>query len=247
MSEAVSFLLLFSILLSVSITGAVFGIESLDTASQGETSVSAHRSLEAVRADMYDLSDGAAYRSTDLRMAGGSLQYAPVISITVTAAAGEQTMEPVTIHPVPIVSNVGSTEFLFVSGAIVRHQPDGGILKTGPRFRIETEQSILPLLNTSHGDGPTSVGGTGRSSLVSYRGSEETRRFEPVGPTGLPLLATVMVSVVSPWPSIWEQYFDSDPRYEMVAVDEMASTVTAEFRTKRVFVRATNVEVRFDE
>lgn len=246
-SEAVSFLLLFAILLGVSITGAVFGIESLDTASRGEASVSAHRSLEAVRADMYDLSTGASYRSTDLRLSGGTLRYAQPIAITITATTGTETMEPVTLRVVPIVADTDLTEFRLVSGAILLHQADGGVVRVAPRLRIDEQQSIMSLMNTSHGDGPAGVGGTGAISVVSYRESDQVRRFDPVDATGSPALATVKMTVVSPRPSVWYRFFVIDTRFDKAVMDESMSTASAEFRTRRLFIKATDVRVRFDD
>lgn len=245
-SEVVSFLLIFSLLISVSITGAVFGIDSLETASRDDTIHFAERSLDTLRADMYDLSSGAAYRSTDIEMVEGSIRYADPISITVTAESTVGEMDPFTIHPQPIVYDLGTYDLLIVSGAVILQQPDGGVVKTGPILRIGPEQSILPLLNSTHEDGPASVGGSGTASVVSYRWGETTRRYEPTDAGGTPINATVTVSVETPRTKQWRSYFAGDPRFENVTVDEGTDTVRAQFTTKRVYIKATDVKVRFD-
>lgn len=247
LSETVSFLLLFAILLSVSITGAVFGIDSLETASQGRNDMSAYRSLEAVRGDLYDLTAGATYRTTDLRISEGSLRYGRPISITFTATDGTETMEPVSIRTVPIVADAGSSEFRLLSGAILIHQTDGGIVRIGPRLRIDEEQSIIPLLNTTPGEGPVSVGGSGNIAVVSYRDRERVRRFEPVDEAGSSTLATVRITLQTPRPSVWHQFFVADNRFENAVIDEHLGTVSAEFRTRRLSIKATDVEIRFDD
>lgn len=245
-SEVVSFLLIFALLISVSITGAVFGIDTLETASRGDTVHLAERSHEALRSDMYDLSSGAAYRSTEIDMAGGTLRYADPITITVTAESSAGTMEPVTIRPRPIVIDPGAYELLFVAGAIVLQQPDGGVLKAGPVMRIEHDQSILLFLNTTRGDGPASVGGSGTAAIVSYRWDERVHRYEPTDGDGDPVDATVSMTVETPRTAQWRSFFESDSRFENVTVSEPSRSVRAEFVTRRLYIKTTDVEVRFD-
>jgi hypothetical protein len=245
-SEVVSFLLIFALLIGVSITGAVFGIDTLETASRGDTIHLAERSHELLRADMYDLSSGAAYRSTEVDMAGGALRYTDPITITVTAESSTGTMEPITIHPRPIVIGSGVYELLFVAGAIVLQQPDGGVHKAGPVVRIEHDQAILLFLNTTRGDGPESVGGSGTAAIVSYRWDERVHRYEPTDEDGDPVEATVSMAVETPRTAQWRSFFESDPRFENVTVSESPRSVRAEFATRRLYIKTTDVAVRFD-
>lgn len=245
-SEVISFLLLFAVLIGVSITGAVFGIESLEEASEGDDIHAAEGAMGAVRADLYDLSNGAVYRTTEIKLHSGALRYGNSINITITASTGGESELVHSVRPQPIVYDLGPVDVVYVAGAVLLDQPDGGTVKTGPSLKIGSEQAIVPLVNTSYAAGPTGIGGSGIGYVVGYRSDETVRRYEPLDADGNPVEATITIEVETPRTKQWRLYFDSSPNFENVVVDETRVTVFAEFRTQRLFIKSTNVEVRFD-
>lgn len=246
-SEAVGFLLVFSIIMGVSISAAVFGIESLENASDPDSIHAASSSLALLRSDMYDLADGASYRSTELDLADGALRYGDPIRITVEATSSSGSMESITVRPQPIVYDLGRIELISIAGAILLVQEHGGVMKIEPMIRIDDQRMILPLLNTSHEDGPTSVGigGEGIAYVVGYRWETDVRQYEPLDADGDPVTATVTVTMETPRARSWQQYFEDHPRFQNVVVDDDGDQVSAQIVTKRVYVSVVHVHVRF--
>lgn len=245
-SEVISFLLLFAVLIGVSITGAVFGIESLEEASRGDDVHAAIGAMETVRSDMYDLGSGAVYRSTEIGLNSGSLRYAEPVNITITADSGGETVLVQSVRPQPVVYDLGSVQVIYSAGAVVQDQPDGGVVKVGPAFRIDTEQAILLVVNSTFAAGPAGIGGRGTGYVVGYRVDDAVQRFEPTDPDGTPIETVVTVSIETPRTEPWRLYFESSPQFDEVTVDSDSETVTAEFVTKRLYVKVTDVDVRLD-
>lgn len=245
-SEVISFLLIFSLLIGIAISTTVFGINSLETARNGDELHQALASMQHLRADVADLSDGAVYRSTRILLYDhGSLRYGDPITIVVEATTATGSMDPVTIHPHPIVYELGPTDMVYVSGGVLQAQSDGGLLRTSPRFHIAPDQSIIRLVNTTYGAGPTGVAG-GTFYVVSYRTAVDTRRYEPTNQSGDSLPATVTITIESPRTQYWAQYFETDPRFHTVSLNTTTNQVSAQFTTHRLFIQTTSIDVRFD-
>lgn len=245
-SEVFSFLLLFAVIIGVSITSAVFGIESLEAASEGDDVHAAIGAMGTLRANMADLSNGAVYRVTEAGMNSGALRYGEPINISITATTADDSVLVLSVRPQPIVFDLGPVDVVYVAGAVLLDQPEGGIMKAGPSLKIGAEQAIIPLVNTTFAAGPSGIGGSGIGYVVGYRSDETVRRYEPIDADGNPVEATITIAVETPRTKQWRLYFDSSPNFENVVVDETRGTVLAEFRTKRLFIKSTNVEVRFD-
>ena len=247
-SQVLGFLLVTAMILAGSVIGGIIGIDTLQQATSGEPIHAAESSMNNVQADLYDLSGGAPHRSTDVEITDGQLKYGKEVTITVEATSSNATMSTQVIKPDSLIYDTGSAEVIVVGGAVFLQQDGGVIMKSEPSFRIDQEQAIVPLLNTTHQDGPSSlaIGGDGTAYVVSYNWDTTTERFEPTDADGNPIVANVTITIESPRAGEWADYFRDDGRFSNVSYDEATDTVSASFETKRVFVRTTESHIRYD-
>lgn len=247
LSNVLWVLIFFGIIVVFSIAGAMFGFSALENASGGDNRAAAQAGMANVRADMYDIAGGAPYRTTTVDVEDGALTYGEPIKIEITATTGGDSMATQTIRPTPIVYTLGDTRFVFVSGAVFLQQPNGEIIKEDPSFRISEKQAIIPLINTTHHDGPkrVSVDGDGKVYVTGHKWNTSATRFEPTQ-DGDPVEATATIRVQTPRTKMWRSWFEQRARFSNVQVDEGTNTVTAEFSTKRLYVRTIQTRVKLD-
>lgn len=247
-SEALGFILIIAIISFGSVIGGVIGMEQLAQSTQGQPIQAAETGMTNVQSDLYDLSQGAPHRTTEVELTDGQLKYGNEVTITVEATSSNGTMNTQVIEYQPLIYDTGRAKLIVSGGAVFLQQGDGVVMKSEPKYRIDSEQAIIPLLNTTHQDGPSSLGVGGDGSLViaAYNWETTTERFEPKDTDGNPLVASVTITIESPRTGEWAEYYREDSRFTDVTYDEATNTVSASFETKNVFVRTTEAHIRFD-
>ena len=246
-SGVLGFILFFAIITTLVGAGAFFGISSLDKVSSSDGQAAAKSSMLQVRGDMYDLASGVPFRTTELELFDSTVEYGDPITISISATSSNGTMETQIIKPRPIVYNINDVQYVYVSGAVFLQQDHGAVIKEGPSFRIDQEQAIIPLINTTHHDGPPvlSYAGDGTGYVVGHKWDSNVTRFEP-SEGGDPVTATATMTVKTPRTKMWRKWFENNPRFSNVQVDDAQNTVSAEFQTKRLFIKTVDVRVKFD-
>jgi len=247
LSNVIWAIIFFGIITFMTIGGAVMGFNALDDASGGDSRAAAQSGMLQVRGDMYDLVGGAPYRTTTLDIQDGALTYGSPIRIKVSASTGSETMDTQVIQPTPIIYDAGDYQYVFVAGAVFLEQDDGMIIKEGPSFRIAQKEAIIPLINTTHHDGPkhVSVGGNGQGYVTGHKWDTTSTQFEPTS-DGDPVETTVTMEIESPRYEMWVSWFEQRSRFSNVNVDEDANTVSAEFTTNRLYVQTIQTRVRLE-
>ncbi|MDS0243149.1 MULTISPECIES: hypothetical protein [unclassified Haloferax] len=246
-SNVLAFILFFGLITTFVGAGAFFGISSLDQVSGSNGQAAAQSSMMQIRGDMYDLSSGAPLRTTELELLDSTVKYEDPITISISATSSNGTMETQVVKPRPIVYHINDVQYVYVSGAVFLQQDDGAVMKEGPSFRVDQEQAIIPLINTTHHDGPPtlSYAGDGTGYVVSHKWESNVTRYEPQE-DGDPITATATMTVKTPRTKMWSKWFENNPRFSNVQVDNAQNTVSADFQTKRLFIKIVDVRVKFD-
>lgn len=246
-SNVLGFILFFGIITTLVGAGAFFGINSLNQVTNSDGQAAAQSSMLQVRGDMYDLASGAPLRTTELELLDSTVKYGAPITISISATSSNGTMETQVVKPTPVVYNINDVRYVYVSGAVFLQQDHGAVMKEGPSLRIDQEQAIIPLINMTHHDGPPtlSYAGDGTGYVVSHKWESNVTRFEPQD-GGDPVTATATMTVRTPRTKMWAKWFENNPRFSNVQVDDAQNTVSAEFQTKRLFIKTVDVRVKFD-
>lgn len=246
-SNVVGFILFFGIITAFVGAGAFFGISSLDQVTNSDGQAAAQSSMLQVRGDMYDLASGAPLRTTELELLDSNVEYGEPIMISISATSSNGSMSTLVVKPTPIVYNINDVRYVYVSGAVFLQQDHGAVMKEGPSFRIDQEQAIIPLINTTHHDGPPalSYAGDGTGYVISHKWESNVTRFEPQDGSD-PITATAKMTVKTPRTKMWVKWFENNPHFSNVQADDAQNTVSAQFQTRRLFIKIVDARVKFD-
>lgn len=247
LSNVIWAVIFFGVITFMTIGGAVMGFNALDEASGGDSRAAAQEGMLQVRGDMYDLAGGAPYRTTTVDVQDGALTYGSPIQIELSASTGSESMETQVIEPTPVIYELGDYQYVFVAGAVFLEQDNGRIIKEGPSFRIAEKEAIIPLINTTHHDGPehVSVGGDGQGYITGHKWDTSSTQFQPTA-DGDPVEATATMKIETPRYEMWASWFRQQSRFTNVNVDGDANSVSAEFTTNRLYVQTIQTRVRLE-
>lgn len=237
-SEVVAFLLVFAVLLSVSLAGAVYGVESLETATAGEATHANDRALMTLRADLADLTHGATARSTIVRLPAGQLSFGDPIEVRVVVETTGTRTDLVRVTSTPIVVGVGKASGVYEAGAVTRVYPNSATVVARPSWRIDPDQTLLTLVDTRPIGGPTAVGSDSAGIESRVLRTEVASADPPAAPQ------RVELTIETPRAAAWGRAFDHNPHLDTVTVDDKASTVTIAFDTAAIAVKTTVIGVR---
>lgn len=242
-SEVVSFLLLFAVLLGVGLAGAVYGVESLGAATDAEAVHAGERAMGTFRADLADLAVGASHRSTSMAGPPVTLRFAEPSRLHIEVVTSEGVVDLADIRPTAVSYDAGPASVTYETGALLWSDGKSGRLLSGPTWRIDREQTVVTLFNTSQSGGPTTFRGETARIQSTVRKSEvsalDATRFPDVD------TLTVRVTLTTPHASAWGRHLDRDDRFEHLSVDTGSATVVAAFTTESIVVKTLHVDVRF--
>ncbi|AUX09674.1 hypothetical protein AArcSl_2049 [Halalkaliarchaeum desulfuricum] len=204
-SEALSFVLVFALVIgSIAIVYTV-GLGGLQDARDHERINNAERAFEVFGENLDDIVlDGAPSRSTQIRMSDATLSVQEAAYVEITGTNPE-TGENYTYPPQQVRSlafESGDSTVSYTGGAVVRSDGDGdGVMVREPPFLFEDDRMVLPIVRLSSG-GSVAVSG---DQVIQVRTEQVLRRNDPVNGTEFD---SVEVNVSTDNPGAWNRYME---------------------------------------
>jgi hypothetical protein len=152
-SDVVSYVLIFS-MVSVTVgVVSVAGVASLQDVRDVEQVSNTERAFEVLADNLADVHrEGAPTRATEISLANGGLSTTSNATINVSGWSGgslEFTTGDVTNDVIRWrASGVGGEELAYEFGAVVRSSGSGGILTRGGPFQMDTDRTIISIVQT---------------------------------------------------------------------------------------------------
>ena len=204
-SEALSFVLVFALVIgSIAIVYTV-GLGGLQDARDHERINNAERAFEVLGENLDDVVlDGAPSRSTQIRMSDATLSVEESTHLEITGVdpdTGEEyNYPPQQVRSIAFES--GDSTVSYSAGAVVRSDGDGGgVMVREPPFLFEDDRVVIPVVRLSSG-GSVAVSG---DQVVQVRTEQVLRRNDPVNGTSF---ERVEVNVSTDNPGAWSRYLE---------------------------------------
>jgi hypothetical protein len=228
-SDTVSFVLVFALIVSGVGLVTVFGMSSLTDVKDGASAEAAERGFVTLAEGVDELEAGQSpARTGDISLTDASLAVATGPSLTVDVN-GTSVSE--TIQTGELTYRTSDTAVSYVGGAVFRTQGGGTAVVSPPAVRCTADHATVSIVQLN-AFGTSSVGG-GTAQAAFFR-TESTLVF----PESRTPQSVTGVSVTTSDPR-WQRYFDSRPSWT-------ASGDTYTCATDRVFVRRTTVSVTLE-
>ncbi|RAW45733.1 hypothetical protein DQW50_07470 [Halorubrum sp. 48-1-W] len=246
-SDVVGYVLVFALVTATITSVFAVGMGGLEDRRDAERIENVERAFDVLDDNLRDVArHGDPSRATEVRLSGGELSLSSTTNVTIEQVkngtrVGNHTTR--TVHAVTYTR--GETTVGYDAGARFRTDGDTTLFRSTPGF-VSTEgepnRTVIPLLRTRPGDGPTAAEGDGTVQISASAGV--LRRFEYPEAGADP--DAVRIRVESPRADAWERYLDEADGF---TVDESATTdgeVVAEIdRDEVVYVRVTVVDVSY--
>lgn len=241
-NEVLAFALILSIVLGTVFLGATLAADQFSSVSDDQLIQFAEEELSSIQRDVYEVSGGAPYRSSDVSLPSGTFGYAQRVEMSVTVTAPRGDSFSVTRQPRPLMFDGESGDVYLSGGAVLLAQNGGGRMVSGPRMTVRENQSLLAIIETRQAGSTDQVtSGSGGVTVVSHQRNRETNSLTGQGGSNV----TVEFEVTSPRYELWRDYFESRSAVSVTNVDSGANTVTAEFETREVVVIASDIDTKF--
>lgn len=201
-SEVIGFVLVFSLVVSLVAIISVFGFGALEDTRDQEELKNAERAFDVLADNMADIhQEGAPSRATEISLQSADLYVGDPVNFNITLSGPEKNLS----RPLePIVFGIGETDIVYVGGAILRDQRDGGFMVKEPPFLISSDRLVLPIIETRQKAGASSVsGGTIRIRAVRVDRQYINDMVRNPSPYN-----SAIINVTSPRSEIWERYFE---------------------------------------
>ena len=237
-SDVIGYVLIFTLIVSsVGIVSTV-GFETREDRQRAERLNNVERAFDVFATNVEDVyRGGAPSRATEMRLAGGTLQYGEPTAITVRRA-DDHTVNH-TMELTPLVYSEGESRVVYAGGAILRGEPRGSAMLRDPPFVLDEERSLLPFVRTTRSVGPTELTRDGTVRVESRRTN--------VNATTRPALAAggdLELVVDSPRDTAWDGYLRSQAnRVGGWTYDEPNGTLS--FTTNELSVPRSRVRIEF--
>lgn len=212
-SEVLSYVLVFTMIVSAIGIVTVGGLGSLQDARATEQANNADRAYDVLADNMADVhAEGAPSRATEIALGTSELFFADNVTMTVQVEEGGLSRTH-SFDLRPIVFRIGSgTRLVYEAGAVIRDERQGGSVVVDPPFSFDEENVYIPIVRTT-APAVESVG----STTVLVRGESTNRSVLESTVTGSLEIEHIEISR-SPRSAIWERYFDEQPYCDGVTV-----------------------------
>ncbi|MFB6089767.1 MAG: hypothetical protein ABEJ97_01795 [Halobellus sp.] len=204
-SETVSFVLVFALVVASVGTVYALGVAELESTRDAERVENAQRAFDVLADNLGDLLEGAPSRGTEVKLAEATLRSTSDVAVNVTVDPASGPPESWSYSTAAIVYDVETGGQIRLSnGAVVRDSERGGAaVVRGPPLVVEDERVLLRLIKQEH-VGSAAVGGsdTVRIRMVADRPrvfyDNESANF-----------TMVRVNVTTPYTDAWARHYDS--------------------------------------
>ncbi|RLM59778.1 hypothetical protein DVK02_03345 [Halobellus sp. Atlit-31R] len=205
-SETVSFVLVFALVVASVGTVYAVGVAELEAARDAERVENAQRAFDVLADNLGDLTEGVPSRGTEVKLADATLRSVDDASMNVTVDPGggaAPTHWEYALRPIVYDVEAGG-QIRLSNGAVLRDSDRGtAAVVRGPPLVVDDDHVQLTLLKQEH-IGPTSTGG---SQTVRIRTAATRSRLfydnESV------VHDTVRVNVTSPYTDAWARQYES--------------------------------------
>lgn len=243
-SEAISFVLVFSLVIST--VGIVYtvGYGDLRNARDAEQVNNVERAFTLLAENVDELAARSApSRGTEIRLQGGTLSSGQPMYINVSGDYDTGSVDPdkdftttdVAASPITYRAPSGTT-ITYVHGAVIRSQSRGSFFVREPSFVLDDDRALFPLVSMR-----SSEGAVGGQTTVLVRTQND---LSDVITSRTETYDEVTVNVTSPHASLWRSYFvERGLTCDPVVSGTVTCTMTD---VPRVYVVTTTVGVSFE-
>jgi len=229
-SDTVSFVLVFALIVSGVGLVTVFGMSSLTDVKDGASAEAAERGFVTLAEGVDELEAGQSpARTGEISLTDASLTVTTGSSLTVDVGG---TAVSETIQTGGLAYRTSDTVVSYVGGAVFRTQDGGTAVVSPPSVRCTADHATVSVVRLDTLDTTSVGGGTARAAFFR---SESTLVF----PESRAPQSVTGVSVTTSDPR-WQRYFDSRPSWTVSGPDTYTCS------TDRVFVRRTTVSVSLE-
>jgi hypothetical protein len=213
------------------------GFTGLNDVREFEQVNNAERAFEVLADNIEDMTHrNAPSRATEIKLAGAELRIADPIEIEVNDPDSNFSLTR-EIRPVIFDADTG-TEIVYVQGAVIRTQDDGGVVITESSLVLGENRTLIPVIQTRL-QGSRSVSG---STTVLLRADLSSSRLLYANDTASNQL---WVNVTSPRAGIWRAHLTST--YDDVSCEPLSGdTVSCQVTTDRAHVTLFQIDLEIE-
>ncbi len=237
-SDALGYILVFSIILSSVAVGFTIGLPELESAQEREQIQNIERSYDIIKTNMNDVVwNMEIRRSTQIKLEESQLRGGETQNVAVNIPPQDRT---ITIDYTPMVYDApGDTEFTYENGAVIRSSGQyGDIMIHDPQFQEAGGELLVPFIETRQ-RGDNISGGT--RDIEKQRVSDGFITEVDVSNDD-----DANISVTTEYPDAWLLYF-SEQEFTESCIESNPNEVTCEFddSVETLQIRSIAVDFRF--
>lgn len=247
-SEVVSFILVFSLVVSTVGVVYVSGFSGLERAQNAERLSNAERAFDVLADNIEDIYlEDAPSRATEIKLSDAQIGPGETTRLTVEITnVGEPNTYTKEIDPL-VYTATGDTEIVYEAGAVFRTDGTNGIMTREPPFLFALTDSkrraVIPVVQTRAID-ETSIGG---STTVLVRTEQAVRQAMTVRPdpsedSVSEYDVTITLETTPTRASLWEPYLEEQIPWADSACSTSGDTVTCSITVDELYVTWTGVD-----
>ena len=206
-SETVSFVLVFALVVASVGTVYAVGVSELEATRDAERVENAQRAFDVLADNVDDLLDGAPSRGTEVRLAAATLRTTDDagVNVSVRRSNGTEAFASGTVGLSPLEYDVEAGGAVRLSnGAVLRDDADGGAtVVRGPPLVADGDRLHLTVLKTEH-VGSESVGGDRTVRIRTAAGRPRLLYDHEAAAND-----TVFVNLTTPYTDAWARHYES--------------------------------------
>ncbi|WP_396613472.1 hypothetical protein ACH9L7_17770 (plasmid) [Haloferax sp. S1W] len=232
-SEVVSFVLVFALVISTVAFVYALGYPALVTVQDAERVNNAERAMTTLADTVSEVTvRGAPSRATEIKLSESSLSFGPPMTVNVSDENGTLLAQS-TFRPVVYESAEG-TRVSYAAGGVFREQSDGVVVVRDPDLVVSGSETVILV--------PETTPATKTDAIVGQTGV--LVRLERGNTTTVTTDGNVTVEVTSSHPDTWYEYLDSQAG--ATCSPPTGETVTCTFDANRASVTVVDVAVELE-
>jgi len=202
-SEVVSYVLVFALITGAVGVVSVSGFATLQDTRNAEQINNAERAYDVLGDNLADIYQrDAPGRATEMNLAGASLSTGGNVTVEVTIDGGTPELRE-SVRPL-IYGGEDNRQLVYEAGAIMRTNPDGGLVVENPPWVVENDRVLITVVGLNR---PSIQSVSGSTALVRAQNRGSAVRFsdstDNVGTLNITVRNTDNVDE-------WDSYFDSE-------------------------------------